>query len=71
MELCECNTKTLLQHEDFIKLGQSGVFKGTKCTSVLAAMGILDLTAVLLTLFWYILHSPPDGPLHMAFQQHN
>lgn len=21
-----CNTKTLLQHEDFIKLGQSGVF---------------------------------------------
>lgn len=66
-ELSECNTKTLLQREEITKLGQSGVFKGNKCTSVLAAMDILDLTSVLLKLSWYILYSPPDGPLHMAF----
>lgn len=56
MELCEYNTKTLLQHEDFIKLGQSVInvllyiyantYKSTsvknKCTSVLAAMDLLS-----------------------------
>lgn len=66
-----CNTKTPLQHEDFIKLGGGGVFNWNNCISVLAAMDILDLTFVFLKLSQYILHSLPDGPLHMSFQQHN
>lgn len=39
-ELFECNTKTILQLEDFMTLGGSGVFNWNKCTSVLSTMGI-------------------------------